>query len=108
MKNRKVIGMIVDYCEEHSVFNAMFPAAGFGVVLLEGRLEALPLESQLMVELGACIVAEVAENGKVVSMCCPPMEHLNPGFSYKEAEEWLEKAQKLIDINLEGDEDGVS
>lgn len=108
MEKKKVIGMIVDYCEEHAVFNAMFPAAGFGVVLLEGKIDALPLESQLMVELGACIVAEIAEDGKIISMCCPPMDHLNPGFSYEEAEKWLQQAQKLIEGSTKGEEDGIS
>lgn len=99
MESRKIIGIITDYCDVHAVYTAMFPSPdGHGVVLVEGPINALSLESQAMIEVGASIIAEVTDGGEVLNVFCPPVETLGTGFSSKQTEEWLEMVRERAGI----------
>jgi len=98
MKTKKLIGIITDFCEDHSVYMALFPALnGFGIICVEGDITKLPLESQMMIGAGACIVAEISEEGEVLDVFCPPVEPLDDEtFSDDNAENWLKKVRKRV------------
>ena len=104
MNTRKLIGIITDYCEEHSAYEAMFPSLdGFSFTTVEGAIHKLPLESQIMIDLGACIVAEITENGDVLKVFCPLLDILKPGSSVTETESWLKAAREKVGYG-EGEE----
>lgn len=99
MEVKKIIGIVTDFCEDHAVYAAIFPAPnGHGVVLVEGSIEKLTLESQTMIAVGASIVAEVTDDGNILNVFCPYVETLEPGFSSDDTERWLKQVQKQAGI----------
>lgn len=99
MESKKIIGIVTDFCEEHAVYAAMFPSPnGYGVVLVEGSIQKLTLESQAMIAIGASIVAEVTDDGDVLNVFCPHVQTLEPGFSMDEAEKWIQQVQEQAGI----------